>query len=525
MSFYEPFKKIKAEMRDLYLNTEQPLVLSSSFGKDSTLVLLLLWEMLLTIPKEKLTKKVYVVSSDTLVELEAMSSYISSSLEMVQEKADQLGLPIETRKVVPEMKDRFFFNILAKGNPPVVPSSKRFRWCTAKMKQSPINRIIREIQSTVNITMNQDYDLYMFLGTRDSESIQRKNSMNKYSENGSKFGRHSDHKRVRTYYPIRNINSDQLFGYLFDYEILPWGMPLEVLLQFYPENVMECGIKSDGQGFSCGGNGRSGCWTCTFVSEDKMLMNEIQKGYTAAYYLNAYKQILATIRNDIRYRIPIRRLELKKVNKRLLEKDNNPLQINMFEDDYEENITHEYQSFQRAEDINYSPGSLTFEARKLLLEHLLYTEQLTNLQLIDPEEIQAIIKQWQDEGYAIKYVYPKPFNYDGALVYDQHFDLNEKETTNPFPQFWITREFDLGRDEMIDYISKREQETGKSYYYNLNHWDFGEDEEFVYNMASFLVCEKDVHSLEEAAREIDKWLYPKAKGWNWNDYVKSTLLA
>lgn len=531
MNFYTQFEEIKEEMRDLYLNNLCPFVLATSFGKDSSLQLLLLWEMLLTIPKEKRHKKVYVISSDTMVELEAMSVYIRSSLKMVEQQAKVLDLPIEVKLVKPEMKERYFWNVLAKGNPPVVSKSKRFRWCTSKLKQSPIDRSIREIQSNSPVGMNQDFDLYLFLGTRDSESIQRKNSMEKFAFDHSKFGRHSKYERVCAYYPIKYIHGSALWGYLFDYETLPWGMPLATLESFYPEGAFECGLKTDGQQSSCGG-GRNGCWTCTFINKDKMLEEEIQKGNGAAQRLYDYKRLLMTIRNDARYRESTRRIDIKQINKRLVQAKGSSNQSNLFDsgesdEGLEIQKVDQYESFIRANDTEYSTGSLTFECRKLLLEHLLHVEEQTGLNLIEHEEVQAILEVWRTEGYNVGLVQPKEFKYDGPVVFNGQFELNEKETKNPHSLFWITREFDLGRDELVEYIVQRQQSTGQTFYYNLTNWDFGEEEHFVYNTAIFLVCRSDIHSEIEAGNLIDEWLYPapKVESMDWEAFAQRYVLA
>ncbi|EAR66203.1 hypothetical protein B14911_10727 [Bacillus sp. NRRL B-14911] len=531
MSFYKQFEEIKKEIKELYLKTDIPFILSTSFGKDSTLQLLLVWETLLTIPKEQRTKKVFVISSDTLVEMDAMSAYISTSLELVAQQAKNDELPIEVIKVVPDMKERFWWNVLGKGNPPVVPKSKRFRWCTGKLKQAPIDRAIKNIQKTLTFGLNYEHDVYLFLGTRDAESIQRKNSMDKFSDSGEKFGKHSRYDRVCAYYPIRFIDGSALWAYLFDYETLPWGMPLSKLEEFYPEGVYECSLKTDGQQGSCGG-GRNGCWVCTFVKEDKMLQEEIQKGNSAAHHLYEYKKLLMSIRNDARYRESTKRVQAKQSRKRLDHVRRSSNQYSLFEstcsnDGIQAKKTNEYESFNRAEEIEYSTGSLTFECRKLLLEYLLYIEQVTQLKLIDQDEFQSILDVWREEGYHVQLIQPRKFDYDGAVVFDSQFCLNEKETLNSNPQFWITREFDLGKDELLEYLSKRQKETGKSFYYNLTFYDFGPEEEFVYNTAAFLVCQAGIQTEQAAGKVIDKWLYPEYKGeaWDWDAFAMKYIEA
>lgn len=136
----------------------------------------------------------------------------------------------------------------------------------------------------------------------------------------------------------------------------------------------------------------------------------------------------------------------------------------------------------------------------------------------------ALLFLWREEGFHVDHLDPKRFDYDGAVVFDEKFVPKEKETTNPYPQFWITREFDCGRDEVINKIRKREQATGKSFYFTLNHWDMGEDEGFVYNIAYFLVCQKGIATSSEAARVIDDWLYEEPKGWTWGRYAREMLI-
>ena len=56
------------EIQTLYLSDQRPWIIGFSGGKDSTTILSLVYSALLALPKEKLSKDIYVVSSDTLVE-------------------------------------------------------------------------------------------------------------------------------------------------------------------------------------------------------------------------------------------------------------------------------------------------------------------------------------------------------------------------------------------------------------------------------------------------------------------------
>ena len=61
------FNDIIAEMRLVYQHDQRPWMLGFSDGKDSTLLCQLVFEMLHTLKPEERTKKIYVVTSDTII--------------------------------------------------------------------------------------------------------------------------------------------------------------------------------------------------------------------------------------------------------------------------------------------------------------------------------------------------------------------------------------------------------------------------------------------------------------------------
>lgn len=94
------------------------------------------------------------------------------------------------------------------------------------------------------------------------------------------------------------------------------------LIQFYGEDILECGIKTSGdQGKSCGGNSRNGCWTCGLISgQDKMLTRFIEEGQIDYTYLLNWKNLMLRMRNDIRYREVLPRQKYNKLKKVCLQK-------------------------------------------------------------------------------------------------------------------------------------------------------------------------------------------------------------
>ena len=137
----QQIKTLQEEIRRIYLNDSRPWVIGYSGGKDSSCVLQLLWYALKELPKEQFTKPVYVISSDTLVETPAVVNALTSSLRLIGESAQTQGLPIQVHKVIPEIKDTFWVNMIGRGIP--APYTN-FRWCTDRMKIAPTGNFIKK---------------------------------------------------------------------------------------------------------------------------------------------------------------------------------------------------------------------------------------------------------------------------------------------------------------------------------------------------------------------------------------------
>ena len=64
------------EIEYVYLSDNRPWIIGYSGGKDSTVVVHLVYEMLKRLSPNKRNKPVYVVSSDTLVENPIIKNYL-----------------------------------------------------------------------------------------------------------------------------------------------------------------------------------------------------------------------------------------------------------------------------------------------------------------------------------------------------------------------------------------------------------------------------------------------------------------
>ena len=73
---FQAFYDIIEEMKYVYLHDTRPWMIGFSGGKDSTLLCMLLFEMLNGLLPDQLHKQVYIVTSDTMVENPIVRTYM-----------------------------------------------------------------------------------------------------------------------------------------------------------------------------------------------------------------------------------------------------------------------------------------------------------------------------------------------------------------------------------------------------------------------------------------------------------------
>ena len=110
-------EEIYEDIRQVYRQTASPWVIGYSGGKDSTAVLQLVWCALAGMPKEERTNRVFVLSSDTLVETPVIVDFIDRTLNQINSSALSHDLPFEAHKVKPRLEDTFWVNMIGKGYP------------------------------------------------------------------------------------------------------------------------------------------------------------------------------------------------------------------------------------------------------------------------------------------------------------------------------------------------------------------------------------------------------------------------
>ena len=90
------YEELLEEIKYVYKSDNRPWIIGYSGGKDSTTVTLLTYEMLKLLSPEERTKKVYVISSDTLIENPLIKTYLCKMNRMIGEAAAKILLSKHT---------------------------------------------------------------------------------------------------------------------------------------------------------------------------------------------------------------------------------------------------------------------------------------------------------------------------------------------------------------------------------------------------------------------------------------------
>lgn len=286
----------KEEIQKVYLNDQRPWILGYSGGKDSTATLQLVYNAIKELPKEQRTKKIYVVSSDTMVENPLILNYLLNNLNSINEAAKRDGLEdiISSHLVTPKEADTFWTLLIGKGYP---SPRQKFRWCTARLKINPIDAFIDE-QTT------KHDEVVVVLGVRRAESQSRQQSIDAKTIEGKILKMHTSNPKAYVYAPIENFSLSDIWTYLNHPQIPnPWNGDNKALLSLYRDasDESECPIQRDVDAPSCG-QSRFGCWICTVVTQDKSLTGFIQNGYEELQPLLKYRNWLYSIRENEKYR-------------------------------------------------------------------------------------------------------------------------------------------------------------------------------------------------------------------------------
>lgn len=355
---FQAFEDIVEEMKVVYLHDKRPWMIGFSGGKDSTMLVMLVFEMLAKLRPDQINKKIYITSSDTMVENPIVKNYMYKMSEMIGDSGKNLG--IVSNIITPAFDKTFWAYVIGLGYP--TPEPPGFRWCTDRLKIRPINQFTLE-------TINKNGEVIMLLGVRKAESSYRARGITAREIEGKLLVKHTDIDNAYVYNPLTEIPNALVWEYLLKNDgITPWGSDNKYLFSLYQgENLGEEQSvlgEVDKDRIAVTGNSRFGCWICTMVKEDKSLLNFIEGGSTELIPLRDFRYKLLSYRSNPDMR------EKKRRNGAVYENKDGELGL----------------------------GPFTLAARQKILEELLQLEVETGFEIITIGELKAIDKMWEDEG-------------------------------------------------------------------------------------------------------------------------------
>lgn len=284
--------------------SERPWIIGFSGGKDSTVLLTLVWKALEKIRQDfpfpfQLRRPVYVVCNDTMVENPIITEYVNEVLIKIETAVRNQQLPIFVQKTIPKLEDTFWVNIIGKGYP--VPNNT-FRWCTERLKIRPTSSFLLE-------KVDEKGEAIILIGARSDESATRSRSIKKHEIKGKRLTKHPNHSNTYIYSPLKNLVLEEIW-YIINTFPSPWGYDNSKLFQIYlnaSADDYECPtVVTDKKHASCG-QSRFGCWTCTVVREDKSMSALIRNGENWMLPLLNYRNKLVAERNFSENRSQTRR--------------------------------------------------------------------------------------------------------------------------------------------------------------------------------------------------------------------------
>ncbi|MBL86570.1 MAG: DNA phosphorothioation system sulfurtransferase DndC [Winogradskyella sp.] len=292
------------EIIDQYMyadETKRPWIIGFSGGKDSTVMLQLVWEAISQI--KELTgivkRDIYVVCNDTMVENPVITEYVYRVLDKIETASRDQDIPIRVIKTIPRLEDSFWVNLIGRGYP---APNNAFRWCTERLKIRPTSRFILEQVDEVG-------EAIILIGTRSAESAQRAKSMKKHAIKGKRLTKHPTQPNTYMYAPIRNLSLEEVW-YIINTMPSPWKADNSELFQIYSDasaDDYECPTVVTSKEHKSCGQSRFGCWVCTVVKKDKSMSALIENGLTWLQPLLEFRNQLYNERNIQENRMPQRR--------------------------------------------------------------------------------------------------------------------------------------------------------------------------------------------------------------------------
>ena len=357
---FKVFEDIIEEMTYVYKHDNRPWLIGYSGGKDSSLLVSLVVEVVMRLPEYERNKKIFIVTSDTGVENPIVKNYMHTSSKKINEFSQKINANIQADIIYPDVMQSYWNLVIGLGYP--TPEPPGFRWCTERLKIIPMNKYTNEI-------IEKYGQIVLLLGVRKAESLARMRSISSREIEGKILTPHSDINGAYVYNPLTEIKNELVWEYLLrNNGVSSWGVDMKYLFNLYQgENLGEEQSvigEVDKDKIPITGNSRFGCWCCTIVKEDKSLQNFINHGSSELIPLRDFRNWLVSIRQDPEFR------DNKRRNGKVYQKGNG----------------------------EYGFGPFKMSARQEILRRLLMVEKETGFELITQDELKMIDTVWDSEG-------------------------------------------------------------------------------------------------------------------------------
>lgn len=306
-------KDLEKEVYEQYIADDGniPWIIGFSGGKDSTMLLQLVWSVVRKEIRGLRKRPVYVVCNNTLVENPKIIQYTDKVLNLIEKAAFEQSMPVFVERTTPRLENTFWTNLLGKGYP--APNNS-FRWCTERLKISPTTEFIKRKISEIGQAI-------ILLGTRKDESASRTRTIekNKSHIEGERLRKHVQLPNAFVFAPLTDVVTNEVWQYLLQVKS-PWGANNRDLVTLYNNaSGGDCPLVVDISTPSCG-NSRFGCWVCTVVKRDKSMEALIDNGEEWMEPLMNFRDMLVEYRNDPTWRQSTRRNDTEGIGPYLPEK-------------------------------------------------------------------------------------------------------------------------------------------------------------------------------------------------------------
>jgi DNA sulfur modification protein DndC len=273
------------EVRRVLKNWNGPIAVAYSGGKDSSVVVKLVYAALLREPS--LSSKVSFIYCDTEVESPVVDSFVKYTLGHLSQEMRDSNLQSEVKILKPRIDQSFFVRIIGRGYP---PPTTFFRWCTTDLRIRPVQHFLKDAGPNSLVVVRMRWG-----GSRQRDRGMTKHGTQELGDAVIQKQRGAG-STAHLYMPIANFDFADVWLTLYELEV-PMSIDVFKLAQLYREGSGECPVVREMNDKPCA-RARFGCWSCTVVRKDRSSDNLLQAGHSSLQPYADFRTWLIEFRQD-----------------------------------------------------------------------------------------------------------------------------------------------------------------------------------------------------------------------------------